>query len=870
LHVRQKRTITVAVVMALIGTVFATVLSPASPASAALSTHTCVNSLGAYSPFEQELTPLELGLSAPDPVAVAGEQVTLSGAQLTGEVTEEFYLALYRGRERGNYMLLDVGENTWPLYAWVAIEGTNTVEGVQTVYVEGTYSTTITDPTPFIDPETGEVRTDISNYLGRTSGDESAAAPDVVVNLPATTWTPAGAGPVSFAEAAPGNISFPVDTEVGTPGPEWDGPAPIPQPEGTIHIDGTSTHNMNTNPYWVKPYGSIFVRLHTISSAMRPETGTNTNGYGANLDCVPGAVEVNVPAEGETVPGRNAHGAFEPGTELAGWTTKVVDGEEITGPDLMVNGGSLGRYAIVEADRPAFAETAFVPTGSHACINSLGSYGPFSQELTPLTLDLSAPDASALAGEPLTLSGTQLTGEVAEEFYLALYRGRERGNYMLLDVGENTWPVYTWVAIEGTNTVEGVQTVYVEGTYSTTITDPTPFIDPETGDVRTDISNYLGRTSGDESATNPNVVIDLPDSVWTPTGEGPVAFSEGPPGSISLPVDTEVGTLPPGYEGPTPIPQPEGTIHIDGTSTHNMNTNPYWVKPYGSVFLRLHTISSTMRPETGTNTNGYGANLDCLAGDLSVVAPAEGETVPGRNAHGGFEPGTELTGWTTAVIDGEPVTGPELMVNGGSLGRYDIDEAERPVFAEGTILPAVEFSDVPEGHPFFAEISWLASSGIAEGYPDGTFGPANPVSRQAMAAFLYRLAGEPAFEVPLVPTFDDVPTDHPFYVPIEWLAETGISEGFGDGTFMPADDISRQAIGAFIYRFDGEPPFEIPSEASFSDVPTSHAFFAEIEWLYETGLSEGYPDGTFHPDGDTTRQATAAFLYRYVQLDAVG
>ncbi|MCC5952438.1 MAG: S-layer homology domain-containing protein [Acidimicrobiia bacterium] len=49
------------------------------------------------------------------------------------------------------------------------------------------------------------------------------------------------------------------------------------------------------------------------------------------------------------------------------------------------------------------------------------------------------------------------------------------------------------------------------------------------------------------------------------------------------------------------------------------------------------------------------------------------------------------------------------------------------------------FSDVPDTNPFFDEIEWMADTGISTGFPDGTYRPAEPVSRQAMSAFMQRL-----------------------------------------------------------------------------------------------------------------------------------
>ena len=98
------------------------------------------------------------------------------------------------------------------------------------------------------------------------------------------------------------------------------------------------------------------------------------------------------------------------------------------------------------------------------------------------------------------------------------------------------------------------------------------------------------------------------------------------------------------------------------------------------------------------------------------------------------------------------------------------------------------------------------------------------------------------------------------------MADANISTGYPDGTFHPTANVSRQAMAAFMYRFAGEPPFTPPVTSPFSDVPTSSPFYTEITWMADSTISTGYPDGTFHPTANVTRQAMAAFMYR---LDGV-
>ena len=48
----------------------------------------------------------------------------------------------------------------------------------------------------------------------------------------------------------------------------------------------------------------------------------------------------------------------------------------------------------------------------------------------------------------------------------------------------------------------------------------------------------------------------------------------------------------------------------------------------------------------------------------------------------------------------------------------------------------------------------------------------------------------------------------------------------------------------------------------FNDVPNEHIFCGEVEWMSDSGIADGYPDGGFHPTAPVSRQAAVAFIYR--------
>lgn len=169
--------------------------------------------------------------------------------------------------------------------------------------------------------------------------------------------------------------------------------------------------------------------------------------------------------------------------------------------------------------------------------------------------------------------------------------------------------------------------------------------------------------------------------------------------------------------------------------------------------------------------------------------------------------------------------------------------------------------DIPLDHVFSTEISWLLKEGITTGYDDGTFRPRSKISREAMAAFLYRFSGSPRVDGRKT-QFSDVPPSHPFYTEITWLANSGITTGYNDGTFQPSKKITREAMAAFLYRYAGTPPVT-GGAGTFSDIAPDHAFGQEISWLTTAGITTGYEDGTFRPRNNISREATAAFLHRF-------
>nr|WP_272879162.1 S-layer homology domain-containing protein [Rothia nasimurium] len=131
-----------------------------------------------------------------------------------------------------------------------------------------------------------------------------------------------------------------------------------------------------------------------------------------------------------------------------------------------------------------------------------------------------------------------------------------------------------------------------------------------------------------------------------------------------------------------------------------------------------------------------------------------------------------------------------------------------------------------------------------------------------MAAFFYRLAGSPHFIPPSVSPFRDITPYSNFYQEITWLRTTGITTGWTDGTYRPLTPVTREALASFLYRRAGSPAFTPPRVSPFIDVSPANEHYKAISWMRSMNYARGWSDGTYRPQEAVTRDAIAAFLYR--------
>lgn len=207
---------------------------------------------------------------------------------------------------------------------------------------------------------------------------------------------------------------------------------------------------------------------------------------------------------------------------------------------------------------------------------------------------------------------------------------------------------------------------------------------------------------------------------------------------------------------------------------------------------------------------------------------------------------------------------------------YDQQPAQIPATAvDGSVEIAYStgFSDVPADYWAAEEIAACVKAGIVSGYPDGSYQPTSPVTRDQMAAFISRALAHGDANVPASPgtvTFGDVPMGHWAYRYVEYAYAQKVVTGYDDGLYHPAEQVNRGQMAVFVARAMKAPLGDagIPMHTgapTFPDVTADNTWswcFNHVEYIASQGVTQGYADKLYHPEYTCTRDLMAVYIAR--------
>ena len=187
----------------------------------------------------------------------------------------------------------------------------------------------------------------------------------------------------------------------------------------------------------------------------------------------------------------------------------------------------------------------------------------------------------------------------------------------------------------------------------------------------------------------------------------------------------------------------------------------------------------------------------------------------------------------------------------------------------GTALAAGEnpFTDVSASHWAHDDITYVYENDLMNGTDGSLFSPESTTTRAQVVTVLYRLAGQPAAD--WANPFWDVPASAWFHDAVTWAWENDITGGVSSTHFGAGNAVTREQLAAFLYRYAQDQRYDTSARADlsgYSDAGLVSSYATEaLSWANATGLITGTTGTTLSPQGSATRAQVATILTRFCQ-----
>ena len=203
-----------------------------------------------------------------------------------------------------------------------------------------------------------------------------------------------------------------------------------------------------------------------------------------------------------------------------------------------------------------------------------------------------------------------------------------------------------------------------------------------------------------------------------------------------------------------------------------------------------------------------------------------------------------------------------MLCSGCSAGDAGLSEPKAvtalPLAEQGDTF-SIGFADVPSGAWYAEAAEWCRANGVVSGTTATTFSPNETMTHAMLLTILYCAAGSPAVSGA---------EDSWYGSAVAWSAERGLTGDYDNGRLDPSVPVTREQIAAILYRYatyKGYDTENAGSIANFSDAAKVSSWAnTAISWAVGEGLMNG-DNGALRPQGNATRAEIAALLMRFAE-----
>ena len=183
------------------------------------------------------------------------------------------------------------------------------------------------------------------------------------------------------------------------------------------------------------------------------------------------------------------------------------------------------------------------------------------------------------------------------------------------------------------------------------------------------------------------------------------------------------------------------------------------------------------------------------------------------------------------------------------------------------------FEDVSRGDWFYDSVNEMVGLGYMTGISSTKFAPNNGLTRAMLVTILYRIDGKEA--VSAKSAFTDVVKGSYYEDAVNWASAKGIVNGYSATRFAPNDPITRQQLAAILWRYAQYKGVDVSANGmtmpDFSDRSEIASWAGEaVSWAYSRGIMAGMSATKLDPNGGATRAQAATMILRYLNLKNTG
>lgn len=190
-------------------------------------------------------------------------------------------------------------------------------------------------------------------------------------------------------------------------------------------------------------------------------------------------------------------------------------------------------------------------------------------------------------------------------------------------------------------------------------------------------------------------------------------------------------------------------------------------------------------------------------------------------------------------------------------------------YVKATETPSeTKFNDVSANDWFASAVDYVTGKGMMNGTADNTFSPKANTTRGMVVTVLYRLENQPSTSAA---SFTDVASGAYYANAVAWANANGIVSGYGSGKFGPNDKVTREQLAAILYRYAQYKKYDVSvgedtNILSYDDAQSISSYaIPAIQWACGAGVVTGKSGNKLDPKGNATRAEVAAMLMRFCE-----